>query len=210
MRVSRISAFAGLAGPSLTFQVWRGSTQIDPATVPLLIGDTFQVLISGAAPNGAITVYRSDGATATLPGTTDANGDYTYSGAINASYPVGTFLETWDVNGQPVGQYTFSTTTAAAVAQAAAATAAQQTAAAAAAQQASAATAAQQAAAAAAAQQAAAAAAQQNSSGGSQQQSNTTPACSGFTVGSTCISTAYAIAGGVGLLVLVMLMGGRR
>ena len=159
----RVSAFAGLG--TLTFNAFRGATQLATNTTPLTVGDTFQVLVSGAPPNGQVTVTRSDGASATL-GTTDANGNYTYSGAINSTYPLGDFLETWDVNGQVVGQYTFSV---------------------------------------------AAAAPSPNppAPSGDNNAAAPAPACDGFTVGSTCIPTMYAAAGGFAFLLLVVLMGRR-
>lgn len=96
----------GTQQPSFAYGFTRGLLQIDPASTPLLPGDTFMVSVSGT-PNTQVSVTRSDGATANL-GTTDASGYFVYKGTITAGYPAGTFVEKWFVGSMQVGQYTFS------------------------------------------------------------------------------------------------------
>lgn len=97
----------GFGATTFAFHVTRANAAINPATTPLQVGDMFSVILTGAQPNGNITVSRSDGQTAAL-GFTDSQGNFSYLGAITQYYTAGSYLETWFVNGTQVGNYSFS------------------------------------------------------------------------------------------------------
>jgi hypothetical protein len=98
---------AAASNPVLTATFFHNGAPINPLSVPLQVGDTFTITLTGAKPNQSVTALRSDGATAIL-GMTDANGDYVYSGGITAAYPAGSFVETVSAGGATVGTYSFS------------------------------------------------------------------------------------------------------
>ncbi len=75
----------------------------------LAVGDRWQIQISGAIPNGAVTVMGGqNGAHDTTPmGNADLFGNWTSNGQISAAQ-VGSWSEAWSVGGQPVGQFSFT------------------------------------------------------------------------------------------------------
>ncbi len=101
----RLRRLAGLGAASVVFTTSRGTTNLQ-------MGDTWQVQITGAAPNSPVIASRShpDGSeysTATL-GTSDVNGNFTLSGTIDSNSYIGTWVEFWHVGGTTVGSYTFT------------------------------------------------------------------------------------------------------
>jgi hypothetical protein len=75
----------------------------------LKVGDRWQIQITGAIPNGAVSVTGGqNGAHDTTPmGNADANGNWTSNGQITAAQ-IGSWTEAWTVGGQPVGQFQFT------------------------------------------------------------------------------------------------------
>ncbi len=75
----------------------------------LKVGDRWQIQITGAIPNGAVTVTGGqNGAHDTTPmGNADSLGNWTSNGQITADQ-IGSWTEAWTVGGQPVGQFAFT------------------------------------------------------------------------------------------------------
>lgn len=91
------------AAGTLSFVTSRGGNQLQP-------GDTWTVRITGAAPNQTVSVYgvHPNGATATANlGMTDGAGNFSKSGTADSS-SIGNWQETWYVNNQAVGSFSFS------------------------------------------------------------------------------------------------------
>jgi hypothetical protein len=91
--------------PSVSFNTSRG-----PGASALYPGDTWSITITGGAPNAAVTVSGSDPAgsyVGTSMGKTDANGNFTLSGTIDASQ-LGNWSEQWSVGGASAGTISFS------------------------------------------------------------------------------------------------------
>ncbi len=75
----------------------------------LKVGDRWQIQITGAIPNGAVSVTGGqNGAHDTTPmGNADASGNWSSNGQITADQ-IGSWTEAWTVGGQPVGQFQFT------------------------------------------------------------------------------------------------------
>ncbi len=96
------STSASTSRGALSFVTSRGGSTLYP-------GDTWQITISGAAPNAPISVVGGmNGAMNNTPsGTTDANGNYTANGTIDSS-SIGSWYEAWTVGGAGIGTITFT------------------------------------------------------------------------------------------------------
>lgn len=88
--------------PSVTFTPSRPGTQFQ-------IGDTWRISISGGAPNAPVTVTGvHDGVPATnTMGNTDSSGHFVLDGTFTADV-VGQWSQTWFVNGQTAGTFSFT------------------------------------------------------------------------------------------------------
>ncbi len=75
----------------------------------LQVGDRWQIQISNAKPNAAVSVTGGqNGAHDTTPmGSSDSSGNWTSNGQITAAQ-VGSWSEAWSVGGQNVGQFQFT------------------------------------------------------------------------------------------------------
>ena len=88
---------------------------------PLYPGDAWTIKISGAAPNSPVAVTGNSspatyGTNVTTPmGTTDASGNWSLSGKIDAS-SIGQWYENWSVAGNSVGSFSFQVVASAPVA----------------------------------------------------------------------------------------------
>jgi hypothetical protein len=73
-----------------------------------VVGDRWEVRISGAAPNAPVSVNGGmNGANALTPmGSTDASGNYTRNGQMTQA-EVGSWQEAWRVNNQIIASFTF-------------------------------------------------------------------------------------------------------
>jgi hypothetical protein len=91
--------------PRLTFKTSRGGSSLVP-------GDTWQVSISGGAPNSPVTVTgntagnKTDSVTSGM-GSTDSQGNFSKSGTIGSG-DVGSWSETWAVGGATAGSFSFT------------------------------------------------------------------------------------------------------
>ena len=102
------AAASSSAGAKLSFTTSRGGNTVQP-------GDTWQVRITGAAPNSPVSVLgvHPDGGSATASeGSTDSSGNFSMSGSFDSSM-IGTWKETWSVGGQPAGSFSFTVQAAA-------------------------------------------------------------------------------------------------
>lgn len=88
--------------PSVSFVNSRGGSTLYP-------GDTWIVSISGGKPNADVVVTGGkNGATPSVKrGTTDSSGRFTLSGKISSD-ELGVWTESWTVDGQPAGSFSFS------------------------------------------------------------------------------------------------------
>jgi hypothetical protein len=91
--------------PKLTFTNSRGSNS-------LVVGDTWTITITGAAPGSAVSVTGNTSGSNTTPvttplGSTDVNGQFTLSGQLDPS-TVGVWAEDWRVGGNTVGHIAFT------------------------------------------------------------------------------------------------------
>jgi hypothetical protein len=85
------------------------------------VGDRWQIQITGAAPNAAVSVTGGQGGASSTAamGTTDSSGSFSMNGQMSAAQ-VGPWTEQWIVNGSSIGSFSFtvsstsSTSTAAA------------------------------------------------------------------------------------------------
>jgi hypothetical protein len=96
---------APVYSPTLVFTTSRGTNS-------LLVGDTWQIVISGAAPNTPVSVTgNSCGActdsTNTNMGATDGNGSFILGGTIAAG-SIGVWAQQWMVGSQSVGHVAFT------------------------------------------------------------------------------------------------------
>lgn len=94
-----------LAAQTLTLNNTANSGLNDPEIgADFVAGDTFSLVITGAAPNAAVTLleWQNDvplnGGQQWTAGRTDANGNFTIYGRQTANY-IATYLEVWFVNG---------------------------------------------------------------------------------------------------------------
>jgi hypothetical protein len=88
--------------PRVAFSTSRGGTSLVP-------GDTWQVSISGGAPNTQVTVTggkAGQNATSAM-GTTDASGNFSLSGSITPDQ-IGSWNEQWAVGGVNAGSFSFT------------------------------------------------------------------------------------------------------
>jgi hypothetical protein len=92
----------GNYNPTVSFQGSRAGLTFQP-------GDTWQITITGGAPNTLVSVTGvHNGATATNQmGTTDQNGNFSLSGTFDTSV-IGNWSETWYVGTQTAGTFQFS------------------------------------------------------------------------------------------------------
>lgn len=92
------------AAGSLQWQTAGGNPSM------LAVGDTWQLVVTGA-PGAAVSVYGGKNGvfTEVQMGNTDASGVWRDSGAASSDQ-VGSWSETWKVNGQAVGQLAFTIT----------------------------------------------------------------------------------------------------
>lgn len=99
------SGAAASSRASLTFE--NLTTGVPAVMKP---GDQYRITIRGAAPGKPVTgtASKNGGAATTSPfGSTGADGSFIYAGVIAAD-SVGNWAETWNVDGIPVGSFSFS------------------------------------------------------------------------------------------------------
>lgn len=94
------------SSPSLQFTTSRGSTTLYP-------GDTWQIRITGSAPNAIISVsgVHNGQTSVNQMGSADASGNYTKTGTIDA-YDAGGWQETWYAGSAMAGVINFTVTAA--------------------------------------------------------------------------------------------------
>ncbi len=95
---------------AIGFWMFAAVTLANAQTVKLLnqskpftsleVGNTFQIVIAGAAANGTVT-FTLNGAGPFTAGTTDGSGNFSTTGTMGSS-DVGSYSETWYVNGTAV------------------------------------------------------------------------------------------------------------